>query len=205
MSTESAAPAPEEKIVLAAIDCIEKQGIQNVTIRGIAKEAGVNSAAINYYFRSKEKLLERAMSTTLNHFFEDWEGIVGSDRESLRARIRDLLDYLLEGALRYPGITRAHLYESLVNNAETNPFVERLANSLASLLERFPPERKNASGVERRRATALRLIQLFSAAMLPALMPGLFRGLAGVDLRDYRTRKSYVDLLVSALPEEPSE
>ena len=42
--------AAREKIILAAIGCIEKDGLRRVTIRGIARAAGANSAAISYYF-----------------------------------------------------------------------------------------------------------------------------------------------------------
>ena len=38
----------KSKIIAATIDCIEREGIQTLTIRKIAREAGVNSAAINY-------------------------------------------------------------------------------------------------------------------------------------------------------------
>ncbi len=44
----------EEKIILAAINCIEKYGLENTTIRKIGEEAGTNSASISYYFRSKD-------------------------------------------------------------------------------------------------------------------------------------------------------
>jgi AcrR family transcriptional regulator len=43
----------EEKIITAAVECIEKYGIKGTTIRQIAEQAGVNIAAVNYYFRSR--------------------------------------------------------------------------------------------------------------------------------------------------------
>ncbi|MDP4095119.1 MAG: TetR family transcriptional regulator, partial [Bacillota bacterium] len=50
----------KERIILATIELIEKKGINSITTRGIASTANVNSAAINYYFGSKEKLLDEA-------------------------------------------------------------------------------------------------------------------------------------------------
>ncbi len=90
----------EQKIMEATINCIEKQGIQNVTILSIAQEAGVNSAAISYYFRSKENMLEQALQTTIQNAFEDREVI--SDREDLdiRERLRLFLESIMEGAVR---------------------------------------------------------------------------------------------------------
>lgn len=43
----------EIKIIEAAIECIEQFGLKGATNRRIAEKAGVNLAAINYYFRSK--------------------------------------------------------------------------------------------------------------------------------------------------------
>ena len=64
----------EIKIIEAAIDCIEQFGLKGATNRRIAEKAGVNLAAINYYFRSKENLIERVMETTLHNAF-DWDDI----------------------------------------------------------------------------------------------------------------------------------
>lgn len=47
----------EEKILDSALYLIGKQGTCNVPIRAIAKEAGVNVSAINYYFGTKEEML----------------------------------------------------------------------------------------------------------------------------------------------------
>ncbi len=181
----------EGKIVNAAITCIERQGIQNVTIRSIAKEAGVNSAAINYYFRSKDKLIKRAMATTLTHLAGDLTEIAADDSRPLAQRLRDLLDYLIEGAIQYPRVTRAHLYEPLFEGSSESEF----GALLASILARIRADLEREQGLAASRELELRLVRLFSAALLPALMPTLFQGFDGIDFRDLRTRRSYVELL----------
>jgi TetR/AcrR family transcriptional regulator, regulator of cefoperazone and chloramphenicol sensitivity len=55
----------EQKIIDATIRCIEAYGISGANNRRIAEAAGVNIAAINYYFRSKELLIQRVMEITL--------------------------------------------------------------------------------------------------------------------------------------------
>jgi len=184
--------ATEGKIVDAAITCIERQGIQNVTIRSIAKEAGVNSAAINYYFRSKDKLIARAMATTLTHLADDLREIANDESRQVAERLRDLLDYLIEGAIHYPRVTRAHLYEPLFEGSSESEFGGLLAEVLTQIRADLEREGGRPSG----RELELRLVQLFSAAMLPALMPTLFKGFSGIDFRDLRTRRTYVELLI---------
>lgn len=50
-----------EKILLTAGKLFSENGFAGVTHRELAKAAGVNSALINYYFRSKELLYEQVM------------------------------------------------------------------------------------------------------------------------------------------------
>jgi len=185
--------SPEERIVLATVSCIERHGLQRLTVREIAKEAGVNSAAINYYFRSKEKLVARAMATTLDHLFADLEEIVADTTMSPRERIAEILDYLIDGATRYPGITKAHFSEALTRDGESAPFVQRLNALLGQARGLFSGSGRQD---ESSRRLDLELIDLISSAMLPAIMPSFYRQFSGIDFRDSRTRKSYVHAIM---------
>lgn len=195
MSSEE--PATEERIVLAAIACIDRQGYQRVTIRSIAKEAGVNSAAINYYFRSKDRLLDRAMEATLGHLFEDLEAIADDDTLRPVDQVAETLDYLIDGATRYPGVTRSHIYRAMNDPRSDGPFALRMNRIIARLRDRIArslPARETPLQPD---SLNLSLIALFSGAMFPAFMPSFYREFSGVDLRDSRTRKSYVRSLMA--------
>ena len=61
----------QEAIVLATIDCINENGIEHLTTRMIAEKAGANIASINYYFRTKENLVNQALEITIKHMLED--------------------------------------------------------------------------------------------------------------------------------------
>src|SRR5574341_1009582 len=50
--------SPRDQILGAVLTAIEKHGIDSLTTRKIAEEAGTNIASINYYFRSKDLLVE---------------------------------------------------------------------------------------------------------------------------------------------------
>lgn len=189
--------SPEERIILATVACIENRGIQQVTIRSIAKEAGVNSAAINYYFRSKENLVSHVMTTTLDHLFEDLEAIVADGSLTAKERVSEMLDYLIDGATRYPGITRAHMYQAMSGDTGDSPFAKRMSSVLAQLKNGIAGQKTGVD--EEAQKLDLLLINLVSAAMLPAIMPSFFRGFSGVDFRDSRTRKNYVRSLVNGL------
>jgi AcrR family transcriptional regulator len=76
--------------VLAALTCIERDGIEATGIREIAREAGVNSAAINYYFQSKDKLLAIALERSLEQLFERLQP-AARPRACVRGLIKQLL------------------------------------------------------------------------------------------------------------------
>jgi len=67
------------KIMEATRRIIGKKGIKAATIREIATEAGANMAMINYYFRSKDKLIEAVYQEGFNMFFEKTFELLDSD------------------------------------------------------------------------------------------------------------------------------
>jgi AcrR family transcriptional regulator len=185
-------PAVEKRIVDAAITCIEREGLHHVTIRGIAHEAGVNSAAISYYFRSKEKLVERALKTTLANAFGDWEELLADTSGDLRKVLRSVLGELFEGSRRYPGLVKAHLYDTFVEGASHTPFLRRFNDFLIALAGKM----KSSAPRSTDREIGIALAQVTSAVLLPGMIPGLFRATIGVDLGDARSRAAYVDRLI---------
>src|SRR5512146_3225307 len=65
MSPEEA--STKERILKTAVALLFKSGPESFTTRTIAQEAGVNAAAINYHFKSKENLLEEAVVAAAAH------------------------------------------------------------------------------------------------------------------------------------------
>jgi AcrR family transcriptional regulator len=187
MSTEDA--SVQGKIIEATIECIEREGIQAVTIRKIAKLAGVNSAAINYYFRSKEKLVDEVKRSTLEHVFEDWREILNDESRTVRERVFLLFTDYMEGAIMYPGISKAHMWEPLIDNNYDSLFVKLLNGFLGDLAKKLSLELK-------RPAKELRLvvIHLFSALSMPVLMPDLFREFYdGKTFKEAKVRRALIE------------
>jgi AcrR family transcriptional regulator len=181
-----------QKILLAAIECVEMEGIQDVTTRSIAKHAGVNSAAINYYFRTKENLLEEVLTTTAEHFLMDVQETLSKEGHDLQENLREFFTYLLEGGLRWPRITKAHLYETFTHDKYDSVFVQKLNRILVDLLNRL----KERSAQKEEAKLRLDIVQMMSAVMFPVLMPDLFRDLIGASFRDEKLRKVYIKHLL---------
>ena len=197
MVSNSIQPPPqsvEAKIVQAAIDCIEQYGIQGATNRRIAARAGVNSAAINYYFRTKEALIQRCMQATLENAFGEHE-FEELPEGGPRERCVAMFDHLVAGDVAYPGITRAHFYELLAEGRYDSPAVKRMNDFVEHLAEDLKAHGVELDDGELRLACA----QITSAAMMAILAPRLFELKLGLDLRQEAARKAFINRLVDRL------
>ncbi len=179
----------------ATIQCIETEGIQGVTTRGIAEIAGVNSAAINYYFRSKDLLVEEAMKKTVGNAFEDWDEALSRGPEEFFAGLRDFLSEVLAGAERYPNLTKAHLFAPFLEGDVDSLFARRLREFLVTFRDKV----RGSAGDTDDLQAALRVMSFVSAVFFPAIMPGIFRDMLGADVHDPDIRASYIDFLMRSL------
>ena len=186
---------PERRILLAAIQAIEEEGIQQVTIRGIARRAGVNSAAINYYYRSKERLLDQVMEYTLENAFGDIGDFIPAGPIASTGPFKEYLKHMLWGMRTYPGIARAHFYAPLVESDVATRAVTRMNDFLSGIFDRMSEQ------VPRSRHGALRwsLVQLMSSLLMSGLAPDVFHSFLEGSLRDQPELNAYVDSLVDRL------
>jgi TetR/AcrR family transcriptional regulator, regulator of cefoperazone and chloramphenicol sensitivity len=183
----------EGRILQTTIDCIEAYGISGATNRVIAQAAGVNIAAINYYFRSKDQLIQRVMEITLKNAF-DLSDFPPMEGISAHERCTAIFLEILEGGIQYPNITRAHFHNLLVEGqpdpvlkAYVARFIEGQARDLQQRGLALP-----AGEVH------LALLQIFSAIVMAILAPALYE-LPGTSLETPEGRRAYVARLVEKL------
>lgn len=189
---------PEEKIILATIQCIEKYGLENTTIRQIGTEAGMNSAAINYYFRTKDALMERVMETALKNAFDlaNFEDSVGLPAKE---RLISVMDGLLAGALEYHGINRAFFLELMHSGRDATPMQKQCNLFLSVLMGELAAAYPQKPAEEIRGA----ILGIASATFLfPGLFPNFFTLAPEADLADERQRRSYVQYIVNTFLKE---
>jgi AcrR family transcriptional regulator len=191
---ENAPVSVEEKIVLAAIDCIEQFGINGTTNRRIAAMAHVNSAAINYYFRSKEALVKRCMEKTLENAFGP-ETFDQLPKGTARERASALFNELIVGGLNYPGLTRSHFYRLFTEGTPD----ELLLEKMNSFVERLIIDQKQNGAALPGEELRLACYQVISAVMMVILAPRLFAWSQSMDMHAEKERKMFVDRLVDRL------
>jgi AcrR family transcriptional regulator len=197
-SAEDGSVPPADRILAAALTCMERDGIEATGIRDIAREAGVNSAAINYYFRSKDNLIRLALERSLENAFD---GIV-SELDRLRAQglpTRFALEHVMDDHVRhvggYPRLAYAHLRDALVNQRYEGEAVKRLNTFLERLLERLAPEPTS----ERAQELRLLLVQAWGSLLLHGVLPRLFEPFLRLDFSNAEVRARYVARLFAGV------
>ncbi len=187
--------APEEnihsKMILATINCIEEKGVQHTTSREIVKRAGVNLAAINYYFGSKEQLIEIALNQTLDEAFDNMIAEELLQQAEPITALKTLFLEFFRGGLRYPGITKAHLYKPVMEDDYDTLFVRRWDQYVTKLVQRIAQLLPEMT----RDAIKMSVIQTVAAITFVCLTTKLY-GAMDIDLSDRQMQQKFIHNLV---------
>lgn len=106
----------EERIKEAARRVFMKKGFKGTTSRDIAKEAGLNVALTNYYFRKKEMLFKIIFMETAHEFLDDTVNILNTPID-LSKKIRLIMERELEMQLQNPDLF-VFFYSEIRNNPD---------------------------------------------------------------------------------------
>ncbi|HEY9594982.1 MAG TPA: helix-turn-helix domain-containing protein [Spirochaetia bacterium] len=184
-----------EKILKATVGMLGKHGPEKLTIRQIATEAGVNVAAINYHFRSKENLVDEAVYTFSAEAFAQGMKFLTAAGVAPETRLTNFFRGYAYGLVEFSGATRTaflglmHLpgaggkYAGMVR--------EMLGAARACIGE--------MTGIADEAELGRRAVMLFSGVAFPFLYLDLFRETSGVDYRNRAERDRYIESLVEVL------
>jgi AcrR family transcriptional regulator len=153
-----------DHIIDRTIYLMGKSGTTDVSIRAIAKEAGVNVAAVNYYFSSKELMFEQMAE----RFRLGFDGVMRllDDRSArpeqrLRRWAGEVMRYLVE----YPGVLA--LMELQMAAEPLNPFGQALRDAVERALRQIRATLRELLGADDPQRLAFKLTLLISALSGP--------------------------------------
>jgi len=172
------------RLLDACITCIERDGIDALTVRAIAREAGVNIAAINYYFRSKEALVEEVLGRTREVGFDallrEFDAMIEAEGGDVPAALRVLVPDFLRDATRYPKVAAAQFHDVLSRQDYEGP----TARACRAFVEAFFLRVRSALPQGDETAQRERVAAFWSAIYLNVLMPRLWAGFVPRPLTD---------------------
>ena len=173
-----------QRLIASAIDEIERHGLGQLTVRNVAAAAGVNIAAVNYYFRSKETLVAAALEGSVRNMLEDTDAFLTRMPDDPQAVLTELLASYLEGALRYPRLARALLHDAFTIDDYRGPFPVLFKPALQRLCDAV---RAAVPSLDERGA-AQRVVAAVSAMLFPGYFAGLYAPLGALDSEAERQR-----------------
>ncbi len=186
--------AARNKILEATINSIEIYGIEGCTMRHIAQEAGVALSSLHYYFESKEVLVDKALELAMTNMFDDIENIWKGSGVDHKAALHQILTYLLEGALRFPGITRAGLQPLLMQGRTDSLFIV----GLNEFLSKASGEMAKTVRVEAE-DLRLKLMQAFSTILFLGIAPDSFQDFSAQSFREEENRAKLVKSVIDGI------
>jgi len=183
----------EEKIILAALHVINTEGFEAATVRRIAEVAGVNVAAISYYFRGKKRLFERSFQRSLTNAF-NFQDFAKTEHACPKERLIDILDGVCAMALRFPGLARAHFNEPLFKGDYSGYSMQRVSSFLDEIVQDLTPRYPQPPNPDDLRVA---LAQIVSATMVvAAIIPDFPKFSCGLDISDPEIRRIWISSIV---------
>jgi len=116
MVTKTTDLSSQEKIKEAARNIFTKKGYAATRTRDIAREAGINLALLNYYFRSKEQLFELVMLENFGQFISGVRSLLHDKKRTLDEKIEALADFYISQLIANPDLP---LF--IINQLHSNP------------------------------------------------------------------------------------
>jgi len=131
----------QEQIIAAALELLDEGGLNNLSLRDIAKRINIQAPAIYWHFKSKdilidymaEAILQKAFSNlTLRRDDESWQDWLVDQMNRLRTAMLSYPDgaRIVAGAHLYPAVTLGKLFEAAFSSLTSAGIENRTARHI---------------------------------------------------------------------------
>jgi|SRR6185437_1784422 DNA-binding transcriptional regulator YbjK len=158
-----------EDILEAALRLIGTGGVDSVTHRAVAQEAGVSLAATTYYFDSKSVLIEEALERMVARSIEDVRRHTASPAKISRAELIERIVAFAEAQAHDPGAFLTAQYE-LMLEAGRAEYLRPLAREWSIAYADCFTEIVRSAGLPRPKVAAELIMKFVEGALLDYAM-----------------------------------
>ncbi|SIR18959.1 TetR/AcrR family transcriptional regulator [Halanaerobium kushneri] len=177
----------KNKIIDVTIDLIkEKKDVSKITIRRIAKEAGVATSMINYHFQTKVNLINKAVESYISNIItnagEQYQDRDFTPEKKVRMRLKQAAKFLAKN----PGIARVSILNDLNRGDESDNSSQLLHSIFAQLKEVYGSEKDELD---------LKILaeQQLATVQHIFLRAEIFKKVTGMDFYDDQERDDLMD------------
>jgi AcrR family transcriptional regulator len=183
----------KQKIINSSIEIIGKEGIDELTTRKVANNSGVNVAAINYYFGSKDKLITEVLNFFFNNKAPKMFSILENTEYSSEEKLYRFFKTYMNELSKYPGVIKTIVSSLLKGKME---FIDKVL-FIKSIVVKLQELIADHTGIKDMNIVTIRMMHTMSAILFPMAMykfyPKLFDN---VTIFDENTRELYMDTLL---------
>lgn len=175
-----------EKLILdTAMKIFFTEGRINATTQEIADAAGVTRTLINYYFRSKKSLLEKAVRTTRKEFKKDADTILVSELP-FREKTEQFIENFLMKQYKYPyleSFLTAEMIKQRLKKGIASGFRKKQPDPIKLYLKEIEQEMRKGTILETNPAHFM--MNMFSLMVYPVIMKSLQMSLYNLNEEEY--------------------
>lgn len=173
-----ASPLQRERLLDVAVAAFAHNGIQAASLRGIAQQAGVTPALVNYYFGNKQRLVQAAVDERLLPLLEELAARLRQAGDEPRELVGQFVRGMSAMVLSHPWIPPLWVREIL---CEGGLLRDLLATRIAPLIPLLLAQRFAAAQARGDLNPALDprllVVSLIGLSMLPYAAAPLWRGI----------------------------
>ena len=196
----------EEKILRAAKKLFTQKGFSAVRTRDIAKEAGINLALLNYYFRSKEKLFDIVMLENFRQFIRGISVNLADSATPIGEKVHTVVNAYIDFLIGNPDLPLFILNELRGNPSE---LAEKLHQEIGPARQHLLNQLNVAS--KEGKLPSLHpfhfIANLVGLTVFPFVARPLLQRITGVSDEQFigfmEERKELVPLWIKAIMDEP--
>jgi AcrR family transcriptional regulator len=185
------AKSKKDDILDVVLLYITEKGAHDITIREIARLAHANSAAISYYFGSKENLIHEACK---RYYEIAGEIFLGLSNNSInpRERLKRVCIQYTEYMIKYIGFLKVE-FSQYINESNARTDMEFWLETQASLISEAIGQ---ATHVTDREVLSMKTMQLISSIVYPSFLIKYKSSIGIIDYTSKEKREKYINLLI---------
>ncbi len=92
MARDAIKEVRREQLIVATIDCIARKGFSELTLAEVAETAKLSTGIVNFYFKSKDALLNATLTHMVGEYRRTWRANVDAAPPSPAAKITAMLE-----------------------------------------------------------------------------------------------------------------
>ena len=188
-------PNTKDRILNSTLYIIGKEGFQNVTIRKIAAAADVNIASINYYFGSKEGVINEALKCLTSKFMSSFE-ILQNKQITPIDRLRSFLRSYSDASVEYPDVFRNFVNQLIYNDDMKFDYIKFIEDEGVFKIKDILSE---VTGIKDEEKLSMMALQGIASLIFPVISDNQTRKISNLNYKDKNVRYKYIDVLIKSL------